>query len=58
MDQNGRDEVDLRAVVDEYDQWVRAFDDWFGPAFAAHHVDACEAFLTARNAAVAAWERK
>jgi hypothetical protein len=50
---NGRADVDLRVVVSEYDEQVREFDDWFGQAFASHHLDACEAFLRARDAAVA-----
>ena len=39
----------LRESVVSYLQLLDSFDGWFGPAFTAHHLEACESFLAARE---------
>ena len=47
----GRDEQDVLEAIAEYLELIGGFDDWFGPAYAGHHLEDIEAFLKARSAA-------
>jgi hypothetical protein len=50
-------EIDLRDTVVAYREMLDDFDSWFGPAYAAFHLDACESFLQALDTARAAVHR-
>jgi hypothetical protein len=47
----GRDQQDVPEFVADYLSLVGAFDKWFGPAYALHHLEDIEAFLRERDAA-------